>query len=142
MSEKRAAGLRDYEVMLVLEPGVQEGHVTEMVKALGQIVGDKGEVGSVQRWGKRALAYEIGSFSEGYYVVARVRLDPASVEAFERSLRLTDRVIRFKVIRLPEAVAVANVIHNGGASKGARPSGSALASSQEVSTSEQTEAED
>ncbi len=142
MSEKKATGLRDYEVMLVLEPGVQEGQVTETLKALGQIVGDKGEVGSVQRWGKRALAYEIASFSEGYYVVVRLRLEPTSVEAFERSLRLTDGVIRFKVIRLPEAVAVANVDHNGAASQGARSSGSVLVGSQEVSNAEQTEAED
>lgn len=142
MSEKRSAGLRDYEVMLILEPSVQEGHVTETVKAIGQIVGDKGEVGSVQRWGKRPLAYEIGSHSEGYYVVLRLRLDPNSVEAFERSLRLTDRVVRFKVIRLPEAVAVANVDHVGAASQATRSSGVALGSRQEVSNSEQTEAED
>ena len=92
--------MREYEVMLILEPEADEsvvGSVTDRIT--GVISGDGGSVAKVDRWGKRRLAYEIGKRSEGYYLVVQFTADPSTVSELERVLALADGVVRAKVVR-------------------------------------------
>jgi len=98
--------MRPYEAMIIFDPDAEESAVTavldrgvEVVKANG------GNPGAVNRWGKRALAYEIRKKREGYYVVVEYTADPKATAELERMLTLADEVIRHKIIRLPDKVA-------------------------------------
>ena len=57
-----------------------------------------GEVGKVDRWGRRRLAFEIARQSEGYYVVIEFSADPTAMAELDRALTLADEVLRFKVV--------------------------------------------
>jgi small subunit ribosomal protein S6 len=59
----------------------------------------------INRWPKRRFAYEIDHRSEGYYVVIEFVCSGVDLPGFERSLRLTDPVVRHKLIRLPDSEA-------------------------------------
>ena len=96
--------MRDYELMVVLTPDLDEAAVDATTERLGtQIGGRGGEVVDVQKWGRRRLAYPIAKHRDGFYTVAKLKLDPDDAEPLERSLRLNESVIRHLLVRLDEA---------------------------------------
>jgi len=90
--------LRQYEVMLILPPEAEESVLAGVLDRISGIVSESGgQVGNVDRWGRRRLAYEIDRRNEGYYVVVELRAEPAVIAPLERALHLADDVVRFKV---------------------------------------------
>ena len=95
--------MRDYELMVVLSPDLDEAGVDATTERLGtQIGGRGGEVVDVQKWGRRRLAYPIAKHRDGFYTVAKLKLGPEDAEPLERSLRLNESVIRHLLVRLDE----------------------------------------
>jgi small subunit ribosomal protein S6 len=85
--------------MLILPPDADESVVSGVLGRISGIVSEGGgEVGAIDRWGRRRLAYDIDRQNEGYYVVVGFRADPTAITALERSLHLADDVVRFKVV--------------------------------------------
>jgi small subunit ribosomal protein S6 len=100
--------LRQYVVLLILPADADESVVSGVLDRISGIVSDGGgEVGAVDRWGRRRLAYEIDRQNEGYYVVVEFRADPTAITPLERSLRLADDVVRFKVVVRGESESTA-----------------------------------
>ncbi len=95
--------MRRYEVMLILEPSLEDKDVKAAVdRYLTTVTSRGGKVQSIDHWGKRRFAYEIRHINEGYYAVVDVEAEPATVDELSRVLGLADEVIRHKVVR-PEA---------------------------------------
>lgn len=95
--------LRHYEVMVILDAGLDEDAIRAIVdRATLAITNSGGSVDKVDRWGKRRFAYEVHHRSEGYYVLVEATAEPAAVDSVDRVLGLADEVIRHKVIRLPD----------------------------------------
>jgi small subunit ribosomal protein S6 len=91
--------VREYEVMLILPADVEDAGVDVMVKRISAILGERGgELGQVDQWGRRRLAYEIDRQSEGYYLLIRFTGTPESLAELDRVLSLADDVLRFKVV--------------------------------------------
>ncbi len=95
--------MRGYEALLILPAEADESVVATAVERITKAVSESGgEVGNVDRWGRRRLAYEIANQTEGYYLVVDFTADPVTQVAMERVLSLADEVIRFKVMVRPE----------------------------------------
>jgi small subunit ribosomal protein S6 len=91
--------LRKYEIMLILPAEAEDDVVSGVVDRINKVLADSGgEVGKVDKWGRRRLAYEIDKRTEGYYVVAEMSADPTTIRELERVLQLVDEVVRFKVV--------------------------------------------
>ena len=91
----------DYEVTYILRPSLEEAEVEERANAISEIVkGQAGEVLSVEKLGKKRLAYEIDDLREGNYVVMRFNSNAAASKELERLLKLHEDVLRALVIRL------------------------------------------
>jgi small subunit ribosomal protein S6 len=98
--------MRPYEVMVILDAGLDEEVIRSTIDRTTKLIADEGgSVGRVDRWGRRRFAYEVAHKSEGYYVVIDANAEPSAVAAVDRMLGLADEVIRHKVIRLPDKVA-------------------------------------
>ena len=98
--------MRPYEVMIILDPTLEEGALREQVDRSTEIIrAAGGSPGRVDRWGRRRLAYEINHQREGYYVVVEATAEPEAMASLDRALHLTDEVLRHKVIRIPDRVA-------------------------------------
>jgi small subunit ribosomal protein S6 len=54
-------------------------------------------------WGKRRLAYPILKFTEGFYSVLQFNLPPTAVRDLERSLQLTEEILRYLIVRVESA---------------------------------------
>lgn len=95
--------MRPYEAMVILDPTLSEEDTKAAVAKVGDLVSAiKGKVTEVEEWGKRKLAYEIKRHMEGYYVVCKFDASPESVTELERTLKISDPVLRFLVVRLEE----------------------------------------
>jgi small subunit ribosomal protein S6 len=93
--------LRAYEVMVILDPDLEERTVAPSLdQYLNNVVRkDGGTVEKVDVWGRRRLAYEIEKNSEGVYAVIELQAEPATVKELDRQLSLNESVLRTKVIR-------------------------------------------
>ncbi|HET7523966.1 MAG TPA: 30S ribosomal protein S6 [Acidimicrobiales bacterium] len=92
--------MRAYEVMVILDPSLDERTVAPSLDTYLNVVRqDGGEVESVDVWGKRRLAYEINKNAEGIYAVIDLKAEPATVKELDRQLTLNESVLRTKVLR-------------------------------------------
>ena len=92
--------MRRYEVMVILDPDLEERTVAPSLdQYLNVVRQDGGNVESVDVWGRRRMAYEIKKRAEGIYAVIEVDAEPATVKELDRQLTLNESVLRTKVIR-------------------------------------------
>jgi small subunit ribosomal protein S6 len=92
--------LRPYEVMIILDPDLDERTVQPSLDTYLNVVRqDGGSVDEVDVWGKRRLAYEINKKNEGIYAVVTLQAEPATVKELDRQLTLNESVVRTKVTR-------------------------------------------
>ncbi len=95
--------MRPYEVMIILDPALEESAVQAQVDRATELIRSGGaEPGRVDRWGKRRLAYEIRHHREGTYLLVEAKGEPGSLDGLDRALHLADEVLRHKVVRLPD----------------------------------------
>ena len=97
--------VRPYEVMVIFDADLEEEAIRAAVDRSTQLIQSKGaELGYVDYWGKRRFAYRLKHRWEGVYVVFQAKADPAAMDELNRTLSLSDEVLRHKVLRIPEAV--------------------------------------
>ena len=98
-----ATALRDYELVVILNPEIGDDLVGTSIERLQQgITSRGGEVVDVNHWGRRRLAYPISRHLEGNFVVSQVKLDPSVISDLESSYRISEEVIRHLIIRAGE----------------------------------------
>jgi small subunit ribosomal protein S6 len=95
--------MRHYELMVILDPDLEERTVTpSLEKFLNVVRKGGGSIEKVDIWGRRKLAYEIKKKSEGIYAVVDLTTEPAVAKELDRQLNLNESVLRTKLIR-PDA---------------------------------------
>ncbi|MEV0613424.1 30S ribosomal protein S6 [Nonomuraea sp. NPDC050404] len=95
--------MRRYEVMVILDPSLDERTVTPSLDQFLTVVrNDGGTVEKVDVWGRRRLAYDIDKKSEGIYAVIDLSAEPATVKELDRQMNLNEGILRTKVLR-PDA---------------------------------------
>jgi small subunit ribosomal protein S6 len=100
--------VKAYEVMILIDPEVEEDRQEEIIARVRDIVlGAGGTWDAVDPWGRRKLAYEIRRKGEAYYWMVRVTCPPAALAELERVLRITDEVLRHKAVVQTKARPVA-----------------------------------
>jgi len=99
--------MHQYELMVILDPEVDERTIApSLEKFLNVITNDGGTIENVDIWGRRRLAYEINKKAEGIYAVVNFTAAPASTTELDRQLKLSEAVMRTKVLRAEEAIAM------------------------------------
>jgi len=92
--------LRQYEIMIILDPDIEERTVAPSLdKYLSVIKTDGGSVDKVDIWGRRRLAYDIQKESEGIYAVVDFSSTSDTAKELDRQLGLNEAVLRTKVLR-------------------------------------------
>ncbi|MFC6011521.1 30S ribosomal protein S6 [Nocardia lasii] len=92
--------MRQYEVMVILDPSLDERIVGQSLDTLLTVVKTEGgNVDKVDIWGRRRLAYEIAKQAEGIYAIVNLTATPATVLELDRQLGLNETVLRTKVLR-------------------------------------------
>ncbi len=95
--------MRQYEMMVILDPEIEERTVAPSLdKYLSVVTTAGGSVDKVDIWGRRRLAYDIKKKSEGIYAVVDFTANPDTAKELDRQLRLNEAVLRTKILR-PDA---------------------------------------
>ena len=98
--------MRHYEVMIILDPTLDERTVAPTLDTFLNVIRTSGgNVEKVDVWGKRRLSFEINKHTEGIYAVLDVNADPDAVKELDRQLSLQESVLRTKVLRRDPAGA-------------------------------------
>ncbi|GAA1074843.1 30S ribosomal protein S6 [Kitasatospora nipponensis] len=92
--------MRHYEVMVILDPSVEERAVSPLIENFLNVVRTGGgTVEKVDTWGRRRLSYEIKKQPEGIYTVIDLKATPEVVKELDRQMSLSESVLRTKVLR-------------------------------------------
>ena len=83
-----------YELMLVLSIAKGEEAVQSTWAKFQELIEKNGELGEVEEWGKRKLAYPINYETDAYYIVAGFTSAPDFPAELDRVLNITDGVLR------------------------------------------------
>ena len=95
-----------YELMVILDPEIDERTVAPSLdKFLNVIRADGGTIDNVDIWGRRRLAYEINKKTEGIYAVVQLTANSSATVELDRQLKLSEAVMRTKVLRAEEGIA-------------------------------------
>jgi len=93
--------LQDYELVFIINPEIVDEALESKVNGISQfITGREGLVDSVEKWGKRKLAYPLKHFQEGNYVLARFKLSPARCKELESNLKISEEILRHLLIKV------------------------------------------
>jgi small subunit ribosomal protein S6 len=92
--------------MIVLDPNLDEAGVEAVTTRISNLATQRGgsieSVESGPPWGRRRLAYPISRYRDGFYVLSRMRLPPRAAAEIERTLKLTESIIRHLLVRADE----------------------------------------
>ncbi|HEY2285330.1 MAG TPA: 30S ribosomal protein S6 [Streptosporangiaceae bacterium] len=92
--------MRRYEMMIILDPALEERTVQPSLDQFLRVVTTSGgTVDKVDVWGRRRLAYEIDKKTEGIYTVVDLNAEPDAVKELDRQLNLNEAVLRTKILR-------------------------------------------
>jgi len=95
-----------YELMVILDPEIDERTVAPSLdKFLNVIRNDGGTIDNVDVWGRRRLAYEINKKTEGIYAIVNFTANSSATVELDRQLKLSEAVMRTKVLRAEEGFA-------------------------------------
>src|ERR1039457_222899 len=97
--------MRIYEELFIVKPDAPEEEVDQFVETLRtQLTSAGATVDKVEKWGKRKLAYKVGKYREGSYVLFEFSGGAEIVKELERRLRVSDVVIKFLTVRIDETL--------------------------------------
>jgi len=92
----------NYEIMFIIDPTLEEEKKTATVETVKEIITADGEVGKVDVWGMKKLAYPIQKKNEGYYVVIQFQASADLPKELDRRLRISDSVMRHLIVNKDE----------------------------------------
>jgi len=97
--------MRVYELIFILKPDLPEEESAAAVEQFRSVITEgAGQIGKVDVWGKRRLAYEVKRYTDGFYVLIQYSTEDGSklAKEVERRLRVSDLVIKFMTVRIDE----------------------------------------
>jgi len=87
--------MNEYEIMLLLDPGVEEAQGDAIIQRIRDSVeGAGGTWDGHSPWGRRRLAYEIDHKGEAVYHLLLFTTTPEALAEITRVLKITDGVVR------------------------------------------------
>ncbi len=94
--------MNKYEVMFIIEAALEDAKKEAAIAMVKEVISAGGEVGKVDVWGMRKLAYPIQKKNEGYYVVIEFTAEADLPKELDRKLRISEAIIRHIIINKDE----------------------------------------
>ena len=92
--------VNSYETLFIVNPTMTEDDVKATVDKFTALIAENGNVGEIDEWGKRRLAYPIDDITEGYYVLVNFTSESSFPAELERRYNIDENIMRGIVIRL------------------------------------------
>lgn len=90
-----------YESVFIARQDISAAQVEQLTEAFGKIVQDNGgQIGKVENWGLKTLAYKIKKNRKGHYVLLNLDAPAPAVAEMERNMSLSEDVLRYMTVRV------------------------------------------
>jgi small subunit ribosomal protein S6 len=89
-----------YDLMLMLDAEAPTERREEILREVESAVSAGGSLESKHDWGPRKMAYQIEHRPDADYHLLQFTGPPSLLETLQRSLKLTDGIIRFRIIKV------------------------------------------
>src|ERR1700677_1204053 len=90
-----------YDLVLLLDPQTEEDVRTKILADTRTAIAADGELVNDDDWGARALAYPIERKTDAEYHLLQFHAGtPELLSELDRTLRITDGVLRFRIVKL------------------------------------------
>ncbi len=100
--------VKQYELVYIAAPEATEEQLAALATEVQQVVGRfQGTIEKTDVWGRRRLAYQIGRYKEGTYVLHVINGSGELVKELDRRLKVTDNIVRHLIVRVDEELLVA-----------------------------------
>jgi small subunit ribosomal protein S6 len=108
--------MHEYEMVLVIQPELEDEGMNSLIEQISQMITDRGgqvtqvgqltdntgQISPIETWKRRRLAYPIRRQHEGYYPVFRMQAGNEVLSELDRSLKLSENVLRHLIVRVDE----------------------------------------
>ena len=92
---------QEYELVYVVNPDIAEEALETRVTGISQFITSRdGVISSVDKWGKKKLAYPLKHCLEGNYVLTKFRISPARCKELEANLRISEEILRHLLVKV------------------------------------------
>ena len=87
--------MKNYELLAIFKPNLDAEEVDKAIEKINATVVEfGGNVASVDKTGRKKLAYEVQNFRDGFFTTTILSMPADKVAEFKRQLRLHDSVLR------------------------------------------------
>ena len=88
--------MKNYELLTIFKPSLDSDELDKAVdKISADIKAANGEVSSVDKMGRKKLAYDLQGYRDGFFTTLIVSLPADAIVEFKRNLKLNDNILRF-----------------------------------------------
>ena len=99
--------MKNYELLTIFKPSLDS---EELDKAVDKISSDiksfKGEVSSVDKMGRKKLAYDLQGYRDGFFTTMVVSIPADKIVDFKRNLKLNENILRFMFMEVSKKSGV------------------------------------
>lgn len=93
--------MKNYELLAVFKPNLDADEVDKnLLKIEETITSYKGKVLSMDKIGRKKLAYDIQKFRDGFFVSQILSMPADKVVDFKRQLKLNDNILRIMFLEV------------------------------------------
>jgi small subunit ribosomal protein S6 len=104
---------RIYEIAVLYPFPLGQKEEQDLLKAVEEIFTEfGGKLVFKDMWGRRGLAYKIGGFTEGNYVIYYYELDPSKLKEIDQQLKILKGVLRHLMVKPPKHYQIASFAEN------------------------------
>lgn len=95
--------MKAYEVLYIVKPTLDDEAREAVLNSIKNIITEaKGEVGEIDVWGSRKLAYPIEKFRDGVYTLVNFKADVEFPKELDRRLKISEDVMRHVIVAQEE----------------------------------------
>ncbi len=88
--------MKNYELLAIFKPSLDSEELDKVVDKISEeIKSYKGSVSSIDKMGRKKLAYDVQGYRDGYFTNMILSIPAETVVEFKRNLKLNDNVLRF-----------------------------------------------
>ena len=93
--------LQDYELVYIINPDVAEDALETKITGISQFITSRdGVISSVDKWGKKKLAYPLKHCLEGNYFLTKFSISPARCKELEANLKISEEILRHLLVKV------------------------------------------
>jgi small subunit ribosomal protein S6 len=100
MPRRMATEAPVYDLTLLLDSAIEDDRRDTILANVEEAIDRSGEIVGRHDWGVRTTAYEVRKHADADYHLLQFRGTPDLLSALDHNLKITDGVLRFRIIKL------------------------------------------